>query len=192
MPAQNAEGPANESHSPELVDAIRSWFQEDASRMTMMGARKFKVPEQVVVEALVPVWPIVRLRQGVFREVMDALQGLGLARVFVRSRAAVIEAVGVFGGYSESGPFFNVQTDTLDMHILQGELGDIFAVEKQGHDSSLATYSFQFFDRAGDAAFKAFLWENFPNIPAHRVEAFRALARKLAQADPGEPSSAPA
>jgi putative hemin transport protein len=133
-----------------------------------------------VLEALVPVWPIVRLRQGVFREVMDALQGLGLARVFVRSRAAVIEAVGVFGGYSESGPFFNVQTDTLDMHILQGELGDIFAVEKQGHDSSLATYSFQFFDRAGDAAFKAFLWENFPNVPAHRVEAFRALARKLA------------
>jgi hypothetical protein len=44
MPAQNAEGPASESHSAELVNAIRSWFQEDASRMTMMGARKFKVP----------------------------------------------------------------------------------------------------------------------------------------------------
>jgi putative hemin transport protein len=185
--------PAPASHPADLTESIRSWFQQDPSRMTMMGARKFKVPEQVVVEALVRDWPVVRLREGAFREVMEALQGLGLARVFVRSRAAVIEAVGVFGGYSESGPFFNVQTDTLDMHILHAELGDIFAVEKQGHDSSLATYSFQFFDRAGDAAFKAFLWEDFPNVPAHRIEAFRALTRQLAgQPAPVGPASASA
>jgi putative hemin transport protein len=192
MDGQLTERPANASHPAELTEAIRSWFQEDPSRMTMMGARKFKVPEQTVVEALVRDWPIVRLREGVFREVMEALQGLGLARVFVRSRAAVIEAVGVFGGYSESGPFFNVQTDTLDMHILQGELGAIFAVEKQAHDSSLATFSFQFFDRAGEAAFKAFLWEDFPNVPAHRVEAFRALTQRLAQPEQGVPPSASA
>ena len=54
---------------------------------------------------------------------MEALPGLGTMRVFVRSRAAVIESVGVFGGFSETGPFFNVQTDTLDMHILHDEIG---------------------------------------------------------------------
>jgi putative hemin transport protein len=151
--------------------------------MTMMAARKFGVPEEKVVEALVGHWPIVRLRDGAFRDLMDALPDLGTLRVFVRSRAAVIESVGRFGGYSETGPFFNVQTDTLDMHILFEEIGPIYAVEKQGHDSNNVTHSFQFFDRQGDAAFKAFLWEDFPRVPARLVEAFQALARRLAATD---------
>ena len=106
-----------------LHESIRAYFRDDRSRMTMMAARKFDVPEQAVVEALVGHWPIVRLRDGVFREVMEALPALGTMRVFVRSRAAVIESVGDFGGFSETGPFFNVQTDTLDMHILHAEIG---------------------------------------------------------------------
>ena len=166
--------------SPELAETIRGYFRDDRSRMTMMAARKFGVAEQAVVEALVGHWPIVRLRDGVFRELMEALPDLGTMRVFVRSRAAVIESVGVFGGFSETGPFFNVQTDTLDMHILPAEVGAIYAVQKPGHDSDIATYSFQFFDRGGDAAFKAFLWEDFPRVPAHRIEAFHAVRRRLA------------
>ena len=96
---------------------------------------------------------------------MEALPSLGTMRVFVRSKAAIIEAVGVFGGYSETGPFFNVQTDTLDMHIFPAEIASIYAVEKRGHDSEYVTHSFQFFDRQGDAGFKAFLWENYPQVP---------------------------
>jgi putative hemin transport protein len=105
-------------------------------------------------------------------------------RVFVRSRAAVIEAVGTFGGFSETGPFFNVQTDTLDMHILHAEIGASFAVEKWGHDTTITTYSFQFFDREGNAAFKAFLWDNFPNIPAERLETFHRLVQQFSAAGP--------
>ncbi len=168
--------------TPDVADSIRDYFQVDPSRMTMMAARKFAVPEQAVVDALVGSWPITRLRDGVFRDLMDALPGLGTMRVFVRSRAAVIESVGVFGGFSEAGPFFNVQTDSLDMHILHGELGPIYSVRKVGHDSSFVTHSFQFFDRAGDAAFKAFLWENFPDVPTERVEAFQDLTRRFSGA----------
>src|SRR4051794_33442882 len=173
-----ATGPAR-TLEPALIDSIRDYFRPDRSRMTMMAARKFGVPEQAVVDALVGQWPIVRLRDGVFRELMEALPELGTMRVFVRSRAAVIESVGTFGGYSESGPFFNVQTDTLDMHIMHAEIGAIFAVEKWGHDTTNATYSFQLFARSGDAAFKAFLWESFPDVPARTIEAFHALARRL-------------
>ena len=162
------------------IEAIRDWYAQDPSRMTMMGARKFGVPEGVVVEALAERWPIDRLRDGCFEELLEGLVGLGLMRVFVRSRAAVIESVGHFGGFSESGPFFNVQTETLDMHILRAEIGAIYAVRKTGHDSTFATHSFQFFDHAGDAAFKAFLWEDFPAVPADRVAAFEGLARRLA------------
>ena len=164
------------------IEAILDYFREDRSRMTMMAARKFGVAEQVVVEALVETWPIVRLDPGAFTALMEELPALGTMRVFVRSRAVVIESVGTFGGFSEAGPFFNVQTDTLDMHILHAEIGAIFAVEKWGHDTKYATHSFQFFDHAGDAAFKAFLWDNFPDVPAPRIEAFHDLARKYAHA----------
>jgi putative hemin transport protein len=192
------EDPVSPTDAPaaEPTEAIRAWFRHDPSRMTMMAARRFGVPEQAVVEALIGQAPIVRLRDGAFRAVLDALPGLGTMRVFVRSKAAVIEAVGTFGGYSETGPFFNVQTETLDMHILPAELGALYAVQKPGHDSDIATYSFQFFDRGGDAAFKVFLWEDFPRVPAHRIAAFLSLVRHLAAA-PGseaeaEPQQAPA
>jgi putative hemin transport protein len=172
-----------DSNPPEtqaaVTESILAYFREDRSRMTMMAARKFDVPEQTVLETLTGEWPIVRLRAGVFRELMEALPSLGTMRVFVRSRAAIIESVGTFGGYSETGPFFNVQTETLDMHIFHAEIGAIFAVEKWGHDTSLATHSFQFFDHAGSAAFKAFLWEDFPDVPAPRIEAFRGLTRRF-------------
>ena len=163
----------------DLAGSIRAYFQDDPSRMTMMAARKFAVPEQAVVDALVGQWPIVRLRDDSFRDLMGCLSTLGVMRVFVRSRAAVIESVGEFGGFSETGPFFNVQTDTLDMHILHAEIGPIYSVRKVGHDSDFVTHSFQFFDRSGDAAFKAFLWEDFPKVPPHRVEAFQELTRRF-------------
>jgi putative hemin transport protein len=162
------------------AEAVRLWFREDPSRMTMMAARKFSLSEQAVVDSLVGQWPITRLREGVFAELMEALPSLGTMRVFVRSKAAIIESVGLFGGYSETGPFFNVQTDTLDMHIFPAEITSIYAVEKRGHDSDFVTHSFQFFDRQGDAGFKAFLWENYPQVPAARIESFHELARRLA------------
>src|SRR5690242_14841318 len=164
----------------DLADPIRDYVRGERSRMTILAARKFGVAEQVVVEPPVGHWPIVRLREGAFRELMEALPELGTMRVFVRSRAAVIESVGTFGGFSETGPFFNVQTDTLDMHILHAEVDAVFSVEKVGHDSSFVTHSFQFFDRSGDAAFKAFLWENFPDVPPARVAAFRELTERFA------------
>jgi len=164
----------------ERAEAVRLWFREDPSRMTMMASRKFGLPEQAVVDSLVGQWPITRLRAGTFSDLMEALPTLGTMRVFVRSKAAIIEAVGTFGGYSETGPFFNVQTDTLDMHIFPAEIASIYAVEKRGHDSDFVTHSFQFFDRQGDAGFKAFLWENYPQVPASRIETFRELSRRLA------------
>lgn len=164
----------------ESAEAVRLWFREDPSRMTMMASRKFGLTEQAVVDSLVGQWPITRLREGVFSELMEALPSLGTMCVFVRSKAAIIEAVGVFGGYSETGPFFNVQTDTLDMHIFPAEICSIYAVEKRGHDSEYVTHSFQFFDRQGDAGFKAFLWENFPQVPDNHIASFHELAARLA------------
>ena len=190
-PATPPEPQAPAAPGVALTEAIRAYFRDDRSRMTMMAARRFLVPERSVLDALGGEMPVVRLRDGAFRELMECLPGLGTVRVFVRSRAAVIESVGTFGGYSESGPFFNVQTDTLDMHILHAEVAAAYSVEKLGHDSANATYSVQFFDHAGDAAFKVFLWEDFPNVPAPRIEAFRSLTQRYAAPASAEGASPP-
>ena len=50
-----------------------------------------------------------------------------------------------------------MQTTTLDMHIRWPELAAIFAIAKPNHMNGTSTLSFQFFDRAGAAAFKVFL-----------------------------------
>ena len=78
-------------------------------------------------------------------------------RVLVSNGATTIEVDGQFGGFSTAGEFFNVQTDSLDMHIRWQQLAAVFAVEKPGHMDGTATRSFQFFDQTGAAAFKVFL-----------------------------------
>ena len=164
----------------QLIEEIRTWFRDDPSRMTMMGARKFGVPEETVVRTLIGQWPIVALRADAFKEIMDALRGMGLLRVFVRSRIAVSEVSGKFAEFSESGGFFNVQGDGIDMHIIWRDIAAIYAVEKQSHDvPDQRTYSIQFFDKQGDAAFKVFLWENFPAIPQEHVDKFREATIKF-------------
>lgn len=164
----------------QVSEEIRAWFADDPSRMTMMGARKFSVPEETVVRTLIGQWPIVALRADAFKEIMDALREMGLLRVFVRSRAAVSEVSGKFDAFSESGGFFNIQGNGIDMHIIWRDIAAIYAVEKQSHDvPDQRTYSIQFFDKQGDAAFKVFLWENFPTVPPEFVDKFRQAILKF-------------
>ncbi len=100
-----------------------------------------------------------------------SLEAFGKVHVIVSNGGATLEANGQFGGFNTAGVFFNVQTDSLDMHIRWQEIGAIFAVEKPSHLEGKNTFSFQFFDRSGHAAFKVFL--NFGGaIAADRAEKF--------------------
>jgi putative hemin transport protein len=76
---------------------------------------------------------------------------------------------GQFGGFSTAGEFFNVQTDSLDLHLRWQQLAAGFAVEKPGHMDGMATYSLQFFDQTGTAALKVFLNFGDPIRPERQV-----------------------
>jgi hypothetical protein len=105
---------------------------------------------------------------------INPLEAFGKVHVIVSNGATTLEAVGQFGGFSTAGVFFNVQTDSLDMHIRRQEIGVIFAVEKPSHLEGKNTFSFQVFDRSGNAAFKVFL--NFGGaITADRAEKFNEM-----------------
>ena len=150
--------------------------------MTMMAARKFDVPEQAVVEALVGHWPIVRLRDGAFRELMEALPD---ARDDARLRAEpgrghrvgrhVRRLLRDRARSSTSRPTPSTCTSSTPRSAPSSP-------SRSGATTpSIATHSFQFFDHAGNAAFKAFLWEDFPDVPADRIEAFHRLTQQFSR-----------
>jgi putative hemin transport protein len=141
--------------------------------MTMQLARELRVPEADVVRAL-PDGRAVELDAARWEEIVRGLEAFGPVRVLVSNGAATIEADGTFGGFSTAGEFFNVQTDSLDVHVRWRQLAAVFAVEKPGHMGGPATHSVQFFERAGAAAFKVFLNFGEP-IAAERLRLFSEL-----------------
>ena len=158
---------------------VREALVRNPGAMTMQLARELGVPEAEVVRAL-PDGRAVELDAGRWEEIIRSFEGLGQVHVIVSNGATTIEAVGQFGGFSTWSEFFNVQTASLDMHIRWPQLGAAFAVEKRSHmNEDVTTLSVQFFDRAGQAAFKVFL--NFGGKPApQRRQQFDELRTKFA------------
>jgi putative hemin transport protein len=140
----------------ETVQRIRDAVSKNPSGMTLQLARELDVPEVEVIRHL-PDNRAIELDVARWEELIRSFAALGPMHVLVSNGGATLEAVGEFGNFSTWGEFFNVQTKSLDMHIRWPQLAAAFAVEKPGHMNGVNTYSFQFYDKAGCAAFKAFL-----------------------------------
>ena len=89
-------------------------------------ARDLGVPEVEVIRAF-PDRRAVELDADRWEELLRDLETLGTVRVLVSNGATTIEVDGQFGGFSTAGEFFNVQTDTLDIHIRWQQLAAAFA-----------------------------------------------------------------
>ena len=148
----------------EMADRIRIAVQKNPRKMTLQLARDLGVPEVEVIRAFPPD-RVMELDIARWEELIQNLEAFGAVRVLVSNGATTIEVDGQFGGFSMAGEFFNVQTDSLDMHIRWQQLAAAFAVEKPGHMDGTATRSFQFFDQTGAAAFKVFLNFGGPIAP---------------------------
>jgi putative heme utilization carrier protein HutX len=153
---------------------IRAALEQSPSAMTLQLARKLGVPEVEIVRAM-PADRITALDAGKTREIIEALAAFGKVHVIVSNGATTLESFGEFGGFSEWGEFFNVQTKSLDMHIRWQRINDVFAVEKPGHMDGVNTMSVQFYDADGHAAFKAFLSFGGSAPAPERVAQFHQL-----------------
>jgi len=140
----------------EQAERIRAAVEKNPRKMTLQLARDLGVPEVEVIRAFPPD-RVTELDVGRWEELIQGFEDFGNVRVLVSNGATTIEVDGQFGGFSTAGEFFNVQTDSLDMHIRWQQLAAAFAVEKPGHMDGMATRSFQFFDQTGAAALKVFL-----------------------------------
>ena len=141
---------------PDTAAKVTEYFQDNPRAMTMVAARELGLSEAEVVRSL-PSDRVSELSATHFRALMDRLADCDKVHVIVSNGATTIESFGKFGNFSTFGPFFNVQSKTLDMHIRQDEITSIFAVEKPGHLDGVMTLSIQFYDSQGRSAFKVFL-----------------------------------
>jgi putative hemin transport protein len=158
-------------------EQIRQAVAANPRKMTLQLALDLGVPEVEVIRAF-PNDRATELNIGRWEELIRGFKDLGVVRVIVSNGSVTAELEGQFGGFSTAGQFFNVQTATLDMHIRWEELGAAFAVEKPGHLDGINTLSFQFYDRAGAAAFKVFL--NFGEaVDDERTTAFAKQREKF-------------
>jgi putative hemin transport protein len=156
---------------------VRDAIEKNPRKMTLQLARDLGVPEVEVIRAFSPD-PVMELDIARWEELLRSLEALGPVRVLVSNGATTIEVDGIFGGFSTAGEFFNVQTETLDMHIRWKQLAAVFAVEKPGHMDGAATRSIQFFDQTGASALKVFLNFGGP-IPAERAAYFKEVRAKF-------------
>jgi putative hemin transport protein len=162
---------------PDDQNRIRDAVQRNPRKMTMQLARDLGVPEVEVIRAMTP-QRATELDVTSWEELIRGFEAFGPVRVLVSNGGATIEAVGEFGGFSTTGEFFNVQSESLDMHIRWEKLAAAFTVEKPGHMDGAATYSFQVYDQAGAAVFKVFLNFGAPIKPAQHAR-FIALRDKF-------------
>lgn len=164
------------------AEAVRRHFRDDPSQTTTMAARRFRVSEQAVLEALTVAtdgpWRVVRLgpAPGAAGELLAALVGLGPLRLVARGRAAVVEVVGTLVEVVQDGPFLQARIDGSDLRVLPDELGAAFAVEPAG----IGAPSFRFFDRSGAPALEVFPSADRSELPTEVLERFRELAARLA------------
>ena len=162
----------------DVATQVREALARNPGAMTMQLARDLGVPEAEVVRAL-PDGRAVELDAGRWEEIIRSFEALGQVHVIVSNGATTIEAVGQFGGFSTWGEFFNVQSQSLDMHVRWGQLAAVFAVEKPSHVDGVNTLSFQFYDRDGHAAFKVFVTFGGQKAPPERLAQFHRLRERL-------------
>jgi putative heme iron utilization protein len=145
----------------DLKKRVADYLATDPRAMTLVMARELCVPEADIVRAF-PDDRVTELAIGGERtlDLIRSLEAFGRVHVIASNAGCTLESYGYFGGFSLTGPYFNVQTDTIDMHIRHQQLTSAFALIKPSHQDGQTTYSIQFFDTEGRAAFKVFVYKS--------------------------------
>jgi putative heme iron utilization protein len=157
---------------------LRAAFNADRKQMTLMVARKMRVPEVEVIRSLEGDIAY-ELDSSRWEEIIRSFEDFGNVHVIVSNGATTLEAFGQFGKFSNTEGFFNVQSKSLDMHIRSWELASVFAFRKPSHTDGREALSFQFYDRRGESAFKVFLTFGGHDPAPELVEKYETLIKKF-------------
>ena len=160
---------------------IRDTFNADRKQMTLMVARKMRVPEVEVIRSLEG--DIAHeLDSSRWEEIIRAFEEFGNVHVIVSNGATTLEAFGQFGKFSNTDGFFNVQSKSLDMHIRSWEIASVFAFRKPSHTDGREALSFQFYDQRGESAFKVFLTFGGSDPANELIQKYNDMLQKFKKA----------
>lgn len=137
------------------LEAARKSYEQDRSQMTSVLARQYDLTELEIV-GILPPEQVTPLDVAQWETIIRSFEEVGNVHVIMSNASGVLEVFGQFGNFSKTGPFFNVQTKSIDMHLRPDTLAQVFAIEKPGHMDGVSTLSVQFFNHEGQAAFKVF------------------------------------
>lgn len=137
------------------LEAARKSYEQDRSQMTSVLARQYGLSEAEIV-GILPPEQVAPLDVTQWETIIRSFEEVGNVHVIMSNTSGVLEVFGQFGNFSRTGPFFNVQTKSIDMHLRPDTLAHVFAIEKPGHMDGVSTLSIQFFNHEGSAAFKVF------------------------------------
>jgi len=167
---------------PDLAARITTDLRAHPDAMVLELARAHAVPELAVL-GLIGAPRAVRLDAARWEELLRALPALGDVRVIASNSGVTMECRGTFGGFSQLGDWFNVQSATLDLHLRWPAIGSVMALEKPSHLNRRPTASIQLFDRDGHAILKVFLLFGAGDDPEDdRRRAFTELRQRFAAA----------
>lgn len=166
---------------PNISERVEAAFRDNPSQMTPMLADKLGITEAEVIRYY-PDKRSTELDIGRWEELLRSFEALGKVHVIVNSGVVTLEVFGSFGNFSTWGPFFNVQTSSLDMHIRHDKLGSAFALQKPSHMDGVDTLSVQFFTTEGKSAFKVFLTFGSAKPTEERQAQFAQIQRDFALA----------
>jgi len=166
------------TQTPDLAQRIADVLADRPRRMTSQIARDLGAPEAEVIRAMARD-KVTELDPAQWERIIRDFEPLGKLHVICNSGCVTLECFGQFSHFSTVGEYFNVQNKSLDMHIRYKELASIFAIEKPSHMDGQPTTSIQFYDRAGQSAFKVFF--NFgKQVKPERLEAFNRMCETYA------------
>ncbi|HNM46117.1 MAG TPA: ChuX/HutX family heme-like substrate-binding protein [Candidatus Sumerlaeota bacterium] len=168
----SAAAPVAPVNTGDLKERVAAYLKKDPLAMTPIMARELGASEAEVIRAS-PADQVTELNiaDGKATELIKTFEKLGRVHVIATNDACTLEGYGYFGGFSLTGPFFNVQTDTLDMHIRHQALASAFSVIKPSHQDGQTTYSVQFFTKEGKSGFKVFLYKSVTEKEGGNVQA---------------------
>ncbi|MEQ8821842.1 MAG: hemin-degrading factor [Sumerlaeia bacterium] len=155
----------------DLREKVARKLEANPSIKTAMLADALGVREDDVLRAM-PDGYATELDPAQAEAIVREIELLGTLYVVVRNPMTVIEVTGKFGGFSQSGPFFNVATERLHMHLRLDRVAAIFAVQPPAKDDAGPSMtSIQFFDADGASGLKTFLLPSAIEAAGESLEA---------------------
>ena len=166
-------------------ERVADYFRRKPAAMTLMAAQDLGVPELEVIRALESDGNggATELKPESLEAILQEMAGWGHCHVIVSNRGATLEAYGELGGFSRSGPFLNVETKTLAMHLRPAALAAIFCVDKRGHMDGQPIHTVQCYDAEGGSILKVVMMRHgetkrYASEQDAAYEAFRERHRK--------------